>query len=83
MINPDYLKNLRPTEQVLEQCHQVFIADPAFRMWRMKQYCREQNLSLLWSELVETSDVSAFFDEVLAFYFIEAKDATLFRLKFT
>jgi predicted solute-binding protein len=83
MINPDYLKNLRPTEQVLEQCHQVFIGDPAFRMWRMKQYCREQNLSLLWSELVETSDVSAFFDEVSAFYFIEAKDATLFRLKFT
>ena len=82
MINPDYLKNLRPSEAILDQCHQVFIADPAFRMWRMKQYCREQNLSLLWSELVETSDVSAFFDEVSTFYFIDPADATLFTLKF-
>jgi hypothetical protein len=82
MINPDYLKNLRPTEQVLEQCHQVYIADPAFRMWRMKQYCRENDLSLLWAELVETTDVSAFFDEACAFYFIDPSDATLFRLKF-
>jgi len=82
MINPDYLKNLRPPEAMLDQCHQVFIADPAVRMWRMKQYCREQNLSLLWSELVETSDVSAFFDEVSAFYFIDPADATLFTLKF-
>ena len=82
MINPDYLKNLRPTEAVLEQCHPVLIGDPAFRMWQMKRFCREQNLSLVWSELVETSDVSAFFDEACAFYFIDPADATLFTLKF-
>jgi hypothetical protein len=51
-------------------------------MWQMKRYCREQNLSLVWSELVETSDVSAFFDEACAFYFIDPADATLFTLKF-
>ena len=48
----------------------------------MKKYCRENNLSLIWSELVDTSDVSAFFDEAAAFYFVDPKDATLFRLKY-
>jgi hypothetical protein len=51
-------------------------------MWAMKKYCRENKLSLVWSELVETSDVSEFFDEACAFYFIDPADATLFSLKF-
>jgi hypothetical protein len=51
-------------------------------MWAMKKFCREQGLSLVWSELVDTTDVSAYFDEAAAFYFIEGRDATLFRLKF-
>jgi hypothetical protein len=74
--------DLAPPQQVLDQCHMVVINDPAFRMWAMKKWCREQNLSLMWSELVETSDVSAYFDEAAAFYFIDARDATLFGLKF-
>jgi len=72
----------RPSDQALAQCHEVIINDPAFRMWAMKKWCREQNLSLMWSELVETNDVSAYFDEVAAFYFIDPADATLFTLKF-
>jgi hypothetical protein len=36
----------------------------------------------MWSELVETSDVSEYFDEACAFYFIDPADATLFSLKF-
>jgi hypothetical protein len=51
-------------------------------MWAMKRFCLEQNLSLVWSELVETSDVSAYFDEAAAFYFVDPADATLFRLKY-
>jgi hypothetical protein len=51
-------------------------------MWAMKKFCREQNLSLLWSELVDTSDVSALFDEACAFYFVDPADATFFTLKF-
>jgi len=69
-----YINNFelpRPPEEVLARCHEVVIGDPAFRMWAMKKYCREKNLSLVWSELVETSDVSAFFDEACAFYFID------------
>jgi hypothetical protein len=72
----------RPPDDVLSQCHEVVINDPAFRMWKMKKFCVEQNLSLVWSELVDTTDVSAYFDEACAFYFIDAADATLFRLKF-
>jgi hypothetical protein len=72
----------RPTEEVLDQCHLVVVNDPAFRMWAMKKFCREQNLSLVWTELVETLDVSEYFDEAAAFYFIDPADATLFRLKY-
>ena len=72
----------RPTEEVLNQCHEVVVNDPAFRMWAMKKYCTENNLSMVWSELVDTSDVSAYFDEAAAFYFIDPADATLFRLKY-
>jgi hypothetical protein len=72
----------RPTEEVLNQCHEVLVNDPAFRMWKMRKYCQEQNLSLIWSELVDTSDVSAYFDEAASFYFIDPADATLFRLKY-
>jgi hypothetical protein len=71
-----------PPKEVLDQCHQVLIGDPAFRMWQMKRWCREQDLSLVYSETVETADVSAMFDEVAAFYFIHARDATMFSLKF-
>ncbi len=72
----------RPTDQVLEQCQCVLIGDPAFKMWQMKKYCWENNLSLIWTELVETSDVSAYFDEMAAFYFVQERDATLFSLKY-
>ena len=80
-----YINNFslpRPPEQALDQCQLVVVNDPAFRMWAMKKFCWEQGLSLVWSELVETSDVSAYFDEAAAFYFIDPSDATLFRLKF-
>jgi hypothetical protein len=72
----------RPADEALDQCHLVVVNDPAFRMWAMKKYCTENKLSLVWSELVETSDVSAYFDEAAAFYFIDPADATLFRLKY-
>jgi hypothetical protein len=72
----------RPDESVLDQCQLVVVNDPVFRMWEMKKFCLEQNLSLVWNELVETSDVSAYFDEAAAFYFIDPADATFFRLKF-
>jgi len=72
----------RPADSVLDQCQLVVVNDPAFRMWAMKKYCIENKLSLVWSELVETSDVSAYFDEAAAFYFIDPADATLFRLKY-
>ena len=72
----------RPSDAVLDRCHQVLIGDPAFKYWRMKTWCHEQELSLVWAEIAETADVSTEFDHVVAFYFTEARDATMFGLKF-
>jgi hypothetical protein len=51
-------------------------------MWKMKRWCRENDLSLVWTELRDTTDVSSQFDECAAFYFIDPADATAFTLKF-
>ena len=72
----------RPEQELLDQCHSVFIGDPAFIMWKMKKWCHENDLSLVWSELADTSDIDYNYDHVAAFYFIKAKDATIFSLKF-
>jgi hypothetical protein len=80
-----YVNNtdLTPPQAVLDKCHCVFISDPAFVMWRMKKWCRENGLSLLWSDRVDTADVGgSTYDEVAAFWFIDARDATAFTLKF-
>ena len=82
MINPDYILNLRPDDELLEQCHVVTVADPAFRMRDMKKWCWDNKLSLIWSEIVETMDISPTHDHVAGFYFVEAKDATAFTLRF-
>jgi hypothetical protein len=74
--------DITPPQEVLDQCHQVVIADPTTVMWRMKKWCREHELSLLWSELVDTSDVDYNYDHVAEFYFINPADATAFTLKF-
>jgi len=72
-----------PSQEVLDKCHQVFVSDPVTPMWQMRKFCRSSDLSLVWSELVDTSDVSgSIHDEIAAFYFIEEKDATLFSLKY-
>ena len=81
-MHVNYYELPRPAESVLDRCHVVYINDPAFRMWAMKEFCRENSLSLIWSELVDTTDVSAYFDEAAAFYFIDPADATFFTLKF-
>jgi hypothetical protein len=82
MINPDHIKSLRPSETTLDQCHLVTIADPAFGMREMKTWCWENNLSLMWSELVDTTDVDYTYDHVSGFWFIDERDATVFTLKF-
>ena len=81
-MHVNYYELPRPAESVLDRCHAVYINDPAFRMWRMKEFCRENSLSLIWSELVDTTDVSAYFDEAAAFYFVAPADATFFTMKF-
>ena len=82
MIHPDYITNLRPTETELDRCHLVTIADPATGMRAMKTWCWENSLSLLWSELIDTTDVGYMYDHVCGFWFIDEKDATVFTLKY-
>ena len=82
MINPDYIPNLRPAQPLLDQCRLVTIADPAVRMHAMKTWCWENNLSLFWFEVLDTTDLSYTYDQVAGFYFIDEKDATEFTLKY-
>ena len=72
----------RPPDSILERCHCVHIGDPAFHFKQMRTWCWNNDLSLVWSELVDTSDIDYNYDHVAAFYFVEAKDATIFSLKF-
>ena len=79
-----YVNNvdLTPPQGILNQCHQVLIGDPLHLMWQMKKWCRENDLSLMWSEMMDTSDASYTHDYIAAFWFIKAEDATAFTLKF-
>ena len=72
----------RPSEDALEKCHCITIGNPAFRVWAIKKYCIENNLSLVWSELVDSTDVGVYFDEVAAYYLIDPADATFSNLKY-
>jgi len=51
-------------------------------MRAMKTWCWENHLSLIWSEVLDTTDVSYTYDHVAGFWFIDQKDATAFTLKY-
>jgi hypothetical protein len=51
-------------------------------MRAMKIWCWENCLSLLWSELIDTSDVDYNYDHMAGFWFIDEKDAVVFTLKY-
>jgi len=72
----------KPTPEVLDQCHCVYIGDPAFHVKKMRDWCYEQNLSLVYWELMEVADVSPILDNVAAFWFASGRDATMFSLKY-
>jgi hypothetical protein len=82
MIDPKYLKNLTPPRKLLDQCHQVLLADPDDPVWRMKRWARKHCQSFVWAELVDTSDVSYEYDSVTAFYFGTESDKLMFMMKY-
>jgi hypothetical protein len=47
----------------------------------MKQWCWDLGLGIVWSELMDTSDVSYNYDSVAAFYFMSGADVTAFTLR--
>jgi hypothetical protein len=72
-----------PPQDLLDQCTLVKFYDTTTPPWRMKKWCRENELSLMWFEFLDMSDLdSSLYDVVYKFYFIDAEDATIFRLKF-
>lgn len=74
----------KPPQHLLDQCSEVVIPVVTGHSpyWEMKKWCRENNTSYVWCEQVDTSDFSPHYDYIVVFYFIEAKDATMFTLKF-
>jgi hypothetical protein len=78
----NYLDMFKPPPEVLKQCHEVLLGDPKELMWKMKKFCRDSDLSLIWSELTDVTDHSYTYDMIVAFYFIDEQDAIMFSLKY-
>jgi hypothetical protein len=72
----------KPPDEVLARCTEVLIGDPAFKIKKMRNWCYENDLLLVWWELVDTSDVDYNYHHIAAFYFGRPADATAFALKF-
>ena len=70
-----------PPREVLDRCIQVCLADREASMREIRNWAYAHCESFVWSESLDTSDVSYEYDTVAAFYFYSESDATLFRLK--
>ena len=72
----------KPPYEVMSQCTEVLIGDPTVHIKKMRNWCYENDLLLVWWELRDVSDHSYIHDEIAAFYFGREEDATMFTLKF-
>ena len=72
-----------PPREVLDhcQCIHVYLANHQTSMREIQAWAYAHCESFIWSESLDTSDVSDEFDIVSAFYFYSEADATLFTLK--
>lgn len=76
---------LKRPDHLLDQCVEVIIAynsKPITTYRTMRMWCWDHDMSLVWSEQVDTSDTSSESDHMAAFYFINEEDAVMFTLKF-
>ena len=83
-VNPEnYLDMFKPPDDVLKQCTLVRFYDITTPPWRMKKWCRSNDLSLVWFEFLDMADLdSSQYDTLYKFYFIDPRDATVFSLKY-
>lgn len=83
-VTPEnYLDLFKPPQDILDQCTLVQFYDIETPPWKMKKWCRANDLSLVWFEFLDMADLdSSMHDSLYEFYFIHPHDATLFRLKF-
>lgn len=83
-VTPEnYMDLFKPPQHILDQCVEVVFYDIDTPPWRMKKWCRANNLSLIWFEFLDLADLSSsIHDSAYLFYFIDEHDATMFRLKF-
>jgi len=70
-----------PPREILDQCIQVLLPDRDTGIKQIRDWCYQNCESFVWSELVDTSDVSYNYDSVAAFYFTSHEDANWFRLR--
>lgn len=74
---------VKPPQHLLDLCTEIVFYDIDTPPWRMKKWCRENKLSLVWFEFLDLADLSSsIHDSAYIFYFIDAEDATIFTLKF-
>ena len=71
----------KPPADVLDRCHQVHVSNLTLHIKKMRIWCWENKLSLVWFELINTSRAD-YADYATLFYFTDPSDATLFSLKF-
>jgi hypothetical protein len=73
--------NFRPEDSVLDRCYCVTVTDSKVSMRAMKTWCWDLGLGLIWSEIMDTTDVGYNYYSVAVFYFESDTDATMFRLR--
>ena len=80
-------KKFKPPDDVLAQCHQVFITDNDAEtagepFWKIKKWCLAHCKSYVWFDVTDVSDVGYHWDEIAAYWFHDEKDAVMFTLKY-
>jgi hypothetical protein len=80
-------KKFKPTDDVLERCHQVLITDNDAEaagepFWKIKKWCLAHCKSYVWFDVTDVSDASGLWDEIAAYWFHDEKDAVMFTLKY-
>lgn len=76
-------EQFKPPADILAQCAKVQVNGDKHSLSDARRWARKQDLSLIWIESLDMSDLSSWQgpDNLLTFYFTQKEDATLFQLR--